>query len=714
MSPLSNWMFRPNQEASAVATIEVIESEEGVNSYEGTKAAQINVGTLGDNPWGIEIAYEDIPVEGGKTYEFSVWVKGAEGSSADFWIQTPAPAYGQLSLVKQDLTGDWQEIEMVAATSDADTLIRFAVHFSKEGNIGSPIYLDNFSGIILPDVPVEPIPDVVYSEVTATSLKAFAPDFNIGVAVPAGGFGNSIIDRPEVKTIVEQHFNQLSAENIMKQTYLQPEQGEFFYDDADELVKYAKDHSLTVHGHVFVWHSQIADWMQEFVGDKDAWIAMMEDHVTQVATHFEEAGDNDTVTSWDVVNEAFMENGKYRGAKTTTDGADVSVWFENIGAEFIPRAFSAARAADPDADLYYNDYNLIWNGDKLDAVIDMVNNIQADGVPIDGIGFQSHISVNSPNIATIQAHLQKVVDIRPKIKVKITELDVRMNNEDGAPLTYLTSERADEQKQYYYDIVKTYLETVPVDQRGGITVWGVIDGDSWLQNWPEPTTEWPLLFFNDYTAKPALQGFADGLEGEYGPVDPAGTDSIVVDFEDDSTTYTVVGDPDGSAVVSADPTDAAKKALKVSIVTGNYASGAAMPVTIPAGKTLADYSSVTFKVYYTVEGTADITNKRIQLLALSGDLPESLALIQWDGTWADNATDAHLGVMDNAKAEATESTDFQTYTFDLTDGNVEDLVDGSTLADVTKALTGDINIVMAFPHGGSVVYIDDLHLVAAE
>lgn len=511
---MGNWVFRPDQEATAVSTIEIIESEEGVNSHEGTKAAEINVDTLGDNPWGIEVAYEDIPVEGGKTYEFRVWVKGAEGTSADFWIQTPAPAYGQLSLVKQDLTGDWQEIEMVAATSEAETVIRLAIHFSKEGNIGSPIYLDDFSGIVLPDVPAEPIPDVVYSDVTATSLKALAPNFNIGVAVPAGGFSNSIINRPEVQTVIEQHFNQLSAENIMKPTYLQPTRGEFFYDDADELVKYAKDNSLTVHGHVFVWHSQIAGWMQDFVGDKDAWITMMENHVTQVATHFEEAGDNDTVISWDVVNEAFMENGNYRGAKTTSDGADSSVWYENIGEEFIPLAFKAARAADPDADLFYNDYNLIWNYTKLDAVIDMVNDFQANGVAIDGIGFQSHISVNSPNISTIKAHLQKVVDIRPKIKVKITELDVRMNNEGGAPLTYLTSERADEQKQYYYDIVKTYLETVPVDQRGGITIWGVVDGDSWLQNWPAPTTEWPLLFFNDYTAKPALQGFADGLATE--------------------------------------------------------------------------------------------------------------------------------------------------------------------------------------------------------
>lgn len=511
-TPVGNWVFRPDQESSATSTIEIIESQEGVNTYKGTKAAEVIVNTLGDNPWGIEIAYEDLPITGGKNYEFSVWAKGEEGTSADFWIQTPAPDYGQLSLVKETLTGEWQKITLTAATAEADSLVRLAIHFSKEENINKSIYLDEFSGFILDDVPAEEIPDVQYSEVTAQSLKALAPNFNIGVAVPAGGFGNSIIDRPEIKTIIEQHFNQLSAENIMKPTYLQPTQGEFFYDDSDELVNYAKDNSLTVHGHVFVWHSQIAPWMQSFQGDKAAWITMMENHITQVATHFEEEGDNDTVVSWDVVNEAFMENGKYRGEKTTNDSADESVWFENIGAEFLPLAYKAARAADPDADLYYNDYNLIWNADKLDAVINMVNDFHDQGVPIDGVGFQSHISLNSPDISTIQTHLQKVVDIRPKIKVKITELDVRMNNEGGIPLTYLTSERADEQKQYYYDIVKTYLETVPEDQRGGITIWGVIDEDSWLQNWPEPTTEWPLLFFNDFTAKPALQGFANALK----------------------------------------------------------------------------------------------------------------------------------------------------------------------------------------------------------
>ena len=367
--------------------------------------------------------------------------------------------------------------------------------------------------------------EAIFSDVTVPSLKSFTTDLHIGVAVPFGSsFSNGIENRPEIKTIIETHFNQLSAENIMKQTYMQPTEGEFFWDDSKALVAYAKSKSLTVHGHVLVWHSQIADWMTNFEGDKAAWIDMMETHATTVAAEFEEAGDNDTVTSWDVVNEAFNENGTYRGSgeATSDNDPDISVWYSNIGEEFIPLAFKAARAADPDADLYYNDYNLIWNTDKLDAVIVMAQAMldeakMSGGVaPIDGIGFQSHITLNNPAISTIKAQFQKVVDLG--LKVKITELDVRMNNPDeiGTKVTAFTSARADEQKEYYQNIVKVYLDVVPEAQRGGITVWGTVDGDSWLQGFPNPTVEWPLLFNDDFTAKPALQGFADALELAFG------------------------------------------------------------------------------------------------------------------------------------------------------------------------------------------------------
>ncbi|GLS92121.1 hypothetical protein GCM10007916_31910 [Psychromonas marina] len=189
---------------------------------------------------------------------------------------------------------------------------------------------------------------------------------------------------------------------------------------------------------------------------------------------------------------------------------------------------------------------------------------------------------------------------------------------------------------------------------------------------------------------------------------------ITLDFEGDTGSYTLVGDAGGSATVEQGPLDAENEALKV-FVTAGYAAGVAMPITIPEGKTLADYIEMSFKVYYTAEGDADIDNKRIQILASSGDLADSVTLIQYDGTWAADATEGHLGVMDNAKADKMASTAFQTYTFDLTDGNVADLVEGSgsTLAAAAKALAGDINLIVGFPHSASTYYIDDVELVAA-
>ena len=122
ISPVGNWLFRPSHEAPAFSTIQVIESEEGVNSYKGTKAVEVNVDTIGDNPWSVEIIYDNILFEGGKTYEFSVWVKGAAGTSADFYILTSPPAFEVFSSASPSLTGEWQEIKMVT-TLEADTVL---------------------------------------------------------------------------------------------------------------------------------------------------------------------------------------------------------------------------------------------------------------------------------------------------------------------------------------------------------------------------------------------------------------------------------------------------------------------------------------------------------------------------------------------------------------------------------------------------------------
>ena len=340
------------------------------------------------------------------------------------------------------------------------------------------------------------------------NLYALAPPgLEIGVAVPAGGAGNSFLTSTERRDIVDNHFSQLTAENIMKPSYLHPSENTYFFADADALVDYAASAGKTVHGHVLLWHNQLPAWMNTFApGDANAWTAMMRDHITTIAGHFA-AGS--TVVSWDVVNEAFTDS------DTDMDGLHdlrSTPWSDNIGPGYLADAFRTAAAADPDAELYYNDYNIAGVPAKLDSVLDLVATFQGDPspVPIHGIGFQMHISLTWPAISQVRDSFSRAA--ATGLKIKITELDITVNTDgSGNPgsLTSLTDAVAAQQQQRFEDVVAAYLDEVPAAQRGGITVWGIADIDSWRRG--TNAFEWPLLFDDDFDPKPALQGFADAL-----------------------------------------------------------------------------------------------------------------------------------------------------------------------------------------------------------
>ncbi|MGL6313580.1 endo-1,4-beta-xylanase [Vibrio sp. WXL103] len=332
-------------------------------------------------------------------------------------------------------------------------------------------------------------------EPQVASLYQLADGYPIGTALPAGDAENSLFTREDLQVLVKQHFNQITAENIMKPQYLQPSEGEFNFDDADALVGFAQDIGASVHGHTLVWHSQIPEWMQECDGATDC-LTILETHIATVAGHF--AG---KIGSWDVVNEAFEEDGSFRN-----EGENGSVWYRNIGEEYIAQSFIAARAADSDAVLYYNDYNIEKNGSKLNAVLDLIADLQDKNVPIDGLGFQMHVGLVEPSLESISAALTRAADTG--LKIKITELDTRLNN--AGNYRVLTTELASEQQRRYQEIIKAYLKAVPSEQRGGVSVWGVSDLDSWIIDlYGNP--DWPLLFTDQLKQKPAIQGFADGL-----------------------------------------------------------------------------------------------------------------------------------------------------------------------------------------------------------
>ena len=332
---------------------------------------------------------------------------------------------------------------------------------------------------------------------TAGGLKTLA-SFPIGVAVNAGFENNSIINSStsaQQQSVVFPNLNQLTAGNIMKMGYLHPSEGSFTFGQADELVAFAASNGMGVHGHTLIWHAdyQVPAFMKSYSGD---FAAMLKNHVQTIVTHF-----RGKVVSWDVVNEALADDGE----PTLANGLRSTVFSQRMGVDFIDQAFTNARAMDPLVDLYYNDYNIEAGSQKTRNMLALVDGMRSRGVPITGVGFQMHVLIDWPSISAIESSLKAVAD--RGLKVKITELDVSMKNTYSS----FTLEAAERQKQRYHDIVAAYLRAVPAAQRAGITVWGVWDADSWINEPNRP--DWPLLFDAGFNAKPALQGFKDALLG---------------------------------------------------------------------------------------------------------------------------------------------------------------------------------------------------------
>jgi len=311
----------------------------------------------------------------------------------------------------------------------------------------------------------------------------------------------------------------MTAGNIMKVSYMHPSLNTFFFTNADAFVDYAKSKDMTVHAHALIWHSpyQVPDFMKNWPSNDSAgFLAMLDTHVDTIVRHFAEKGN---VKSWDVVNEA-IDDGSPANFRTT--GTNGSTFYAKSGnsSVYIERAFQAARLADANVELYYNDYNIDQNNAKTTKLIEMITDFQARSIPIDGVGFQMHVFMDYPTINNIKLAMGKVV--AKGLKVKITELDVAINNPYSSGWSVATAKQynnttAGAQKKHYCDIVAAYKEVVPEAQRGGITVWGTTDANTWLttatSQYNGQALAWPLLFDNSYNDKPALRGFADGLLG---------------------------------------------------------------------------------------------------------------------------------------------------------------------------------------------------------
>ncbi|WP_421752118.1 endo-1,4-beta-xylanase [Croceimicrobium sp.] len=311
-------------------------------------------------------------------------------------------------------------------------------------------------------------------------------DFPIGCAVDL----NQLEFNPNYAQLLGQQFNQLSPENLMKAEHIHPQVNTYNWSEADRLVNYCQQESKSLHGHTLIWHQQLPTWMEHFSGTKSEWEAMFKDHIQSMCRHFK-----GKVRAWDVVNEAFNEDGTLRN----------SIWKQHLGAGYIEKAFRYAHEADPDALLFYNDFNLVLSPKKREAVLGLLKSLKQRGVPVNGIGLQMHISIAFPENRAMESAFQDFSEAG--FLVHISELDISVNPYGGA---LNNDSNLWERQAQKLAVVLSLYKQIDHSRQYGITFWGLSDADSWIPS-AFNREDYPLLFDVNYQAKAAYCKMKESL-----------------------------------------------------------------------------------------------------------------------------------------------------------------------------------------------------------
>jgi endo-1,4-beta-xylanase len=336
----------------------------------------------------------------------------------------------------------------------------------------------------------------------------FKADFLIG-----GALNRPLVTGrdPNAAALAAKHFNTATAENDLKWQLVHPRPDQYNWEPADSYVAFGEKNKMFVIGHCLVWHAQTPRWVfQDEAGSpltRDALLARMKDHIMTVVGHYK-----GRVKGWDVVNEALDDSGTMRNTP----------WFRIIGEgaedkkyDHIANAFRWAHEADPDAELYYNDYNLEVSKAKCDAAVAIVKDLKAKGLRIDGVGIQLHGGLTYPSAAGLEYAITNLA--ATGVKVMITELDLRTQTRGprGADVSQVnrqstsdpTAAAAETQKKLadkYVEIFSVLLKHKKDVSR--VTFWGVYDKTSWIGGSP-------LLFDRDYQPKEAFFAVVKAAQG---------------------------------------------------------------------------------------------------------------------------------------------------------------------------------------------------------
>ncbi len=349
---------------------------------------------------------------------------------------------------------------------------------------------------------------------TLTLKQAFEKDFYIGAAL---GYDQVNGTDADSIAIVRKHFNSITPENVLKWVKVHPEPDRYDFEAGDRFVEFGEKNNMFIVGHALVWHHQTPDWIFEDESgntvDRETLLERMREHIFTVVGRYK-----GRIHGWDVVNEAVSADGKLRRTK----------WLDIIGEDYIQKAFKYAHEADPNAELYYNDYNMYERG-HVSGVIRLVKDLQEKGIRVDGIGIQGHWSLDFPTNDELEITVEELSPLGVKLMVTELELTVlpdafgyrgadisknfnaqkRLNPYPKGLPDYMHRKLADR----YAELFSLFHKHRDLFSR--VTFWGVHDGQSWRNKWPiRGRTDYPLLFDRQCRPKPAFDAVVKTASGK--------------------------------------------------------------------------------------------------------------------------------------------------------------------------------------------------------
>ena len=310
------------------------------------------------------------------------------------------------------------------------------------------------------------------------------------ITFPLGASVNPrlLAENEAYRNIASNEFTSMTAENHMKMMLIHPAADRFDFSKGDEIVAFAAKTGKRMHGHTLVWHNQVPQWMKDFQGDQKAWEDLLKNHIKTVVTHYK-----GKVSGWDVVNESFLDDGSLRP----------SLWADHIP-DYIAKSFQWAHEADPNALLFYNDYGQDGHPKKMQAILDLVAELQKRKIPIHGLGLQMHINVDSK-----RTEIARVIEqsAQTGLAIHFSELDIAVNPKNNPDYIY-----QDSTQNELFQFIFTSFRAIPARQQYGITFWNISDKDSWLRGYFKRPKEYPLLFDETYTKKAGYPSLVNYLQ----------------------------------------------------------------------------------------------------------------------------------------------------------------------------------------------------------